>query len=160
MEDLANASGWVVGGSETIPPARENITVELLDHIRESTTPKEAWDALATLSKTNDARLQFLESELGSYFTKVKSLCHEISKLDLESRISETKMRRIIIRGLRHEYNGFKTTIKGWQTQPTLLESRRDVECYNYGKKGHIARNCLSKKRRPAEGNTVIATSH
>ncbi|KAL4182452.1 hypothetical protein AMTRI_Chr11g150150 [Amborella trichopoda] len=71
---------------------------ELLDHIREATVPKEAWNVL------------------------VKSLCHEISKLDLKSQISETRMRRIIIRGLRPEYNGFMTAIKGWQTQPSLLE--------------------------------------
>ncbi|KAL4198706.1 hypothetical protein AMTRI_Chr03g141390 [Amborella trichopoda] len=111
---------WEVGGSiETIPPARENvealrqscikagkaifmlkITVEkqLLDHIREATTPNEAWDAL------------------------VKYLFHEILKLDPESHISDTRMKRIIIRGLRPGYNRFMTAIREWHTQPTLLE--------------------------------------
>ncbi|KAL4183605.1 hypothetical protein AMTRI_Chr11g155950 [Amborella trichopoda] len=88
----------IVGGSKTIPPTRENadkamfvlkITVqkELLDHIQESNTRKEASDTL-----------------------------HEITKLDPESWISETRMRRIIIRCLRPECNGFMTAIRGWQT--------------------------------------------
>lgn len=31
-------------------------------------------------------------------------------------------MRRIIIRGLKPEYNGFITAIRGWPTQPSLVE--------------------------------------
>ncbi|KAL8159066.1 hypothetical protein V2J09_000603 [Rumex salicifolius] len=53
---------------------------------------------------------------------KVKNICHEISQLDKESAISEARMRRIIIRGLRPEYNSFITAIQGWPTQPSLLE--------------------------------------
>lgn len=49
-------------------------------------------------------------------------LCHEISQLDPESRISETRMRRIITRGLKPEYKGFMTAIRGWPTQPSPLE--------------------------------------
>ncbi|KAL4186899.1 hypothetical protein AMTRI_Chr09g16170 [Amborella trichopoda] len=214
MAYLINASGGeVVDGSKTIPLARDNarkavfalkITIqnELLGQIREVTASKETWDALATLfTKMNDTRLQFLENELGS-FTKVKYLCHETSKLESESHISETKMRCIIIRGLRCEYNGFMSAIKGWQTQSTLLaqmtgksvkgeeevlfaqkktkdtvktnrrreifqqggarrgntdadrqpwRSRRDVKCYNCGKRGHIAgqrKRCQPKEMR------------
>ena len=65
---------------------RTTVQKELLEHIRDVDTPKKAWDTLATLfSKTNDARLQFLENELASitqgtltisqYFMKVKTLC-------------------------------------------------------------------------------------
>ena len=43
-------------------------------------------------------------------------------KLDSESQISEQRMRRIIIHGLRPEYNGLITAIRGWPTQPSLFE--------------------------------------
>ena len=76
---------------------------ELLEHIRDVDTPKKAWDTLATLfSKTNDARLQFLENELASitqgmltisqYFMKVKTLCQEICQLDTDSRVSGAEL--------------------------------------------------------------------
>lgn len=83
-------------------------------------------------AKTNDARLQFLENELATvtqgamsisqYFMKVKTLCNEISQLDSESKINENRMRRIITRGLKPEYNGFMTAIRRWPTQPSLTE--------------------------------------
>lgn len=62
-------------------------------------------------SKKNDAKLQLLENELLSvsqrdmtipqYFHKVKSTCKEITELDPQSQISETRMKRIIIHGLK-----------------------------------------------------------
>jgi H2-forming N5,N10-methylenetetrahydromethanopterin dehydrogenase-like enzyme len=91
-------------------------------NIRDVKTPKEAWDTFAKLfSKKNDTRLQFLESELLSisqrnmtiaqYFHKVKSLCREISELDPQAPIQETRMKRIVIHGLRSEYRGFITAV-------------------------------------------------
>ena len=142
----------VVAGNETAPPEsaealrkwkmkvekaifvlRTTVEKELLEYVREATTPKEVWDTLAALfSKTNDARLQFLENELATttqgsmtisqYFLKVKSLCNEISQLDPESKVSESRMRRIITRGLKPEYSGLMTAIRGWSTQPSLAE--------------------------------------
>ncbi|RVW66748.1 hypothetical protein CK203_066377 [Vitis vinifera] len=82
--------------------------------------------------KKNDTRLQLLESELLSivqrdltiaqYFHKVKTLCREISELDLEAPIGETRMKRIMIHGLRPEFRGFVAAIQGWQNQPSLVE--------------------------------------
>jgi ABC-type dipeptide/oligopeptide/nickel transport system ATPase subunit len=97
---------------------------ELLEYIREASTPKVAWDTLAMLfSKKSDIRLQLLEKELMSisqgsmmisqYFTKVKSLCSEIAQIDLGEKISEQRMRRILVNGLNHEYNRFMTAIHG-----------------------------------------------
>ena len=97
---------------------KTTIEQEMLEHIQDATTPKEAWDTFATLFlKKNDTRLQLLENELLSikqgdltinqYFTKVKFLCREISQLDQTSRIEESRMKRIIIHGLRPEYRGF-----------------------------------------------------
>ncbi|GAV86072.1 zf-CCHC domain-containing protein/UBN2 domain-containing protein [Cephalotus follicularis] len=73
-----------------------------------------------------------LENEIGSinqgnltisnYFMKVKMVCQEIFQLDEESKISEARQRRIIIRGLKQEYSGFITAIQGWPTQPSLIE--------------------------------------
>ncbi|XP_077246140.1 uncharacterized protein LOC143886024 [Tasmannia lanceolata] len=109
------------------------IQKELIEHIRDAKTPKEAWEALSSLfSRANDARLQFLENEIGSltqgnlsvsdYFMKAKNFCNEISQLDEVSKISESRMPRMIIRGLRPEFTGFITAIRGWPTQPSLLE--------------------------------------
>ncbi|KAH0658987.1 hypothetical protein KY285_027537 [Solanum tuberosum] len=106
---------------------------EFLQWIKNAKTPKEAWDTLATIfTKKNDARLQRLENELLSisqrnmminqYFSKVKSLSDEISKLDLENAITDTRMRRITIYGLRPEYKGIITATRGWATEPTLSE--------------------------------------
>ena len=145
----------VVGGSEVTQPAAEDangvlrkwkikagksmfalkttIEEEMLEHIRDAKTPKEAWDTFVTLfSKRNDTKLQLLENELLSmvqrdmtiaqYFHKVKSICREISELDPTAPIGETRMKRIIIHGLRPEYRGFIAAIQGWPTQPSLVE--------------------------------------
>ncbi|KAI6695143.1 hypothetical protein NL676_022853 [Syzygium grande] len=109
------------------------IEYELMQHIKSARTPKEAWDNLATLfARSNDAKLQRLENELLSmsqqnmtvsqYFSKVKSICDEISKLDPTNAISETRMRTIIIHGLKPEYNGIITTARGWATHSTLTD--------------------------------------
>uniref|UniRef100_A0A2N9FFS6 CCHC-type domain-containing protein n=1 Tax=Fagus sylvatica TaxID=28930 RepID=A0A2N9FFS6_FAGSY len=112
---------------------KTSIEEEMLEHIRRADTPKAAWDTFATLfSKKNNVRLQLLENELMSiaqrnmtitqYFTKVKSLCREISELDPVSNISESRIRRIIIHGLRPEYRSFIVAIQGWPVQPSLVE--------------------------------------
>ncbi|XP_077232082.1 uncharacterized protein LOC143866437 [Tasmannia lanceolata] len=142
----------IVGGENTTPPTNADelkkwkikagkamyilaVTIqdELLQHVKSAKTPKEAWDTLATLfARTNDAKLQRLEKELISssqkdmivseYFTKIKSICEEISKLDPKNAISETQIRRTIIHGLRSEYNGIVTATRGWANEPTVTE--------------------------------------
>jgi hypothetical protein len=59
---------------------------------------------------------------VAQYFHKVKSLCREISELDPQAPIQETRMKRIVIHGLRSEYRGFITIVQGWQNQPSLVE--------------------------------------
>ncbi|KAK3041270.1 hypothetical protein RJ639_001372 [Escallonia herrerae] len=49
-------------------------------------------------------------------------LCQEISELDPQALIGETRMKRIIIHSLRPEYRGFVAAVQGWQTQPSLVE--------------------------------------
>nr|CAD1834390.1 unnamed protein product [Ananas comosus var. bracteatus] len=124
---------WRIKAGKAMFVPKTTIEEELLEHIKEADTPKAAWDTLASLfSKKNDARLQLLENELmtisqgsmtiSQYFMKVKSLCREIFQLDPESKISDQRMKRIIIHGLKPEYNGFITAVRGWPTQPTLVE--------------------------------------
>lgn len=44
---------------------KTKIEEEMLEHIQEAKTPKEAWDALAAcFSKKNNTKLQLIESEL------------------------------------------------------------------------------------------------
>ena len=52
----------------------------------------------------------------------MKALCLEIYELDPQAPIGETRMKRIIIHGLRPEFKGFVTVIQGWQNQPSLVE--------------------------------------
>ncbi|KAL4621447.1 hypothetical protein ACB092_06G228200 [Castanea dentata] len=78
----------------------------MLDHIRCVDTPKAACDTFVTLfSKKN-----------------VKSFYCKISELDLVSNIFDSRMRRIIIHGLRPEYRSFVVAIQGWSVQPSLVQ--------------------------------------
>lgn len=124
---------WSVKTGKAMFIIKTTIEEDLLEHIRDFNTPKEAWDALQTLfSKKNDTRLQLLENELLSvsqrdltipqYFHKVKALCREISELDPQGKIEEPRIKRIIIHGLKPEYMSFVAAIQGWPTQPSLIE--------------------------------------
>jgi transposase InsO family protein len=134
---VEDASGtlrkWKIKAGKAMFALKTTIEEEMLEHIRDAKTPKEAWDTFATLfSKKNDTRLQLLENELLSmaqrdmtiaqYFHKVKAICREISQLDPTAPIGESRIKRIIIHGLRPEYRGFVTAIQGWPTQPSLVE--------------------------------------
>lgn len=95
--------------------------------------PKAACDTFKALfSKKNDTRLWLLENELLSfiqrdlmnnqYFTKVKSLYHKISELNLNAKIVDSQMRRIIIHGFRPQFASFIATVQGQPTQPSLVD--------------------------------------
>lgn len=104
---------------------RTSISKEFIDHVRDVSSPKEVWETLERLfSKKNTARLQFLENKLAmttqkgmsisEYFLQVKNICAEISELDTDEKISEARLRRFLIRGLKKEYSPFVTSIQGW----------------------------------------------
>ncbi|KAH7837958.1 hypothetical protein Vadar_020102 [Vaccinium darrowii] len=66
-----------------------------------------------------------LENELANttqYFQKIKSICSEILEIDKEEPISETRLHRYLIRGIRKEYMPSLTSIQGWATKPTIIE--------------------------------------
>ncbi|KAJ8775225.1 hypothetical protein K2173_020229 [Erythroxylum novogranatense] len=220
---------WKIKAGKAMFALKTTIDDELLEHIRDASTPNEAWNTFSMLfSKKNDTLLQLLENELFSitqrdmsiaqYFHKVKKICREISELDPEAPIKETRMKRIIIHGLKPEYRGFVAAVQGWPTQPSLVEfenllagqeamtklvggvSPKDEEealyttkgrddykqrtrggskqnqgegssrpkealknkkfvgkCHNCGKKGHMAKDCWSKKK-AVESNAATSS--
>ncbi|KAH0720363.1 hypothetical protein KY285_005165 [Solanum tuberosum] len=124
---------WKIKDGKAMFALKTTIEEDVLEHIRDATTPKQAWDTFAKLfSKKNDTRLQLLESELLSigqctmtiaqYFHKVKMLCREISELDPQAPIGETRTKRIIIHGLKPDYRSFIVVVQGWRNQPSLVE--------------------------------------
>ncbi|KAJ4718987.1 Retrovirus-related Pol polyprotein from transposon TNT 1-94 [Melia azedarach] len=132
-QDSTALKKWKVKAGKAMFAIKTTVEEDMLEHIRDADTPKKAWDTFAALfSKKNDTRLQLLENELLSiaqgektisqYFNKVKSICREISELDHTSKISESRMRRIIIHGLKPEYRSFIAAVQGWPIQPSLVD--------------------------------------
>ena len=124
---------WRIKAGKTMFVLKTIIEEEMLEHILDDKTPKEAWDTFVMLfSKKNDMRLLLLENVLllisqcdmmnAQYFHKVKSIYREIIELDLKSAIGEARMKRIIIHGLRLEYRSFVIAVQGWPAQPSLVE--------------------------------------
>ncbi|KAH0730190.1 hypothetical protein KY289_001378 [Solanum tuberosum] len=112
---------------------KKTISSGLFDHIIKCKSAHEIRRTLDRLfNKKNEARLQILENELDNtaqgnlsiseYFLKIKNLCSEICLLNSEEAISEARMRRIVICGLKPEYIPFLTLIQGWTQQPSLEE--------------------------------------
>ena len=125
-EDDSNGAlrKWRIKAGKAMFALKITIGEEMLEHIWDNKTPKEAWDMFMILfSKKNDTRLQLLENELLSilqrdmtiaqYFHKVKSICREITELDPKFAIVESRMKRIIIHGLRPEYRRFIIAVQG-----------------------------------------------
>ncbi|RVW57839.1 Retrovirus-related Pol polyprotein from transposon TNT 1-94 [Vitis vinifera] len=148
---------------------KTTIEEDVLEHIRDAKTPYEAWNTFTKLfSKKNDTRLQLLENELLSvaqcdltiaqYFHKVKTLCREISELDLEALIGETRMKGIIIHGLRPEFKEALVkqmggvSLKGEEEALYAHKGRWNSKQHTVGRtkknedKGHMAKDCWSKK--------------
>lgn len=80
--------------------------------------------------KKNDVRLQILENKfltisvwnmtISQHFSNVKFLCDEISKSDPTNAIRDTRVRRIIVHGLRTKYKGIVVATCMCITEPTL----------------------------------------
>ncbi|GMI70867.1 hypothetical protein HRI_000756000 [Hibiscus trionum] len=124
---------WKIKAFKAMYALKKTLEEYMLEHIRDVKTQNEAWETFAKLfSKKNDTKLQLLEGELlcikqgnmmiKQYLYKVKLLCREISKLDPATPIGDTRMKRIIVHGLKPEFRSFVIAVKGWQTQPSLVE--------------------------------------
>ncbi|KAJ9554092.1 hypothetical protein OSB04_018137 [Centaurea solstitialis] len=124
---------WRIKCGKAMFALRSSIGKEYIQHVREMNSPKEVWETLDRLfTQKNTMRLQFLENELTGmlqgnlsipeYFVKVKTICAEISELDSEEPISDARLRRYLIRGLRKEFMPFISSIQGWAKQPSIIE--------------------------------------
>ncbi|KAK3014348.1 hypothetical protein RJ639_008941 [Escallonia herrerae] len=124
---------WKIKCGKALFALRTSISREYIDHVRDVDSPREVWGTLERLfTKKNTARLQLLENDLATltqggmsiseYFLKVKNICSEISQLDMDEPISEARLRRYLIRGLRKEYMPFVTSVQGWAVQPSVEE--------------------------------------
>ena len=61
-DEAGNIRKWKINVGKAMFAIKTTIEEELMEHIKDATTPKEAWDSLALwFSKKNDARLQLLE---------------------------------------------------------------------------------------------------
>ena len=61
LEDIGALNKWKIKIGMTMFTIKTTIDEELLEYIRDKSTPKEAWDTFAALfSKKNDLRLQLL----------------------------------------------------------------------------------------------------
>ncbi|GAV83280.1 UBN2_3 domain-containing protein [Cephalotus follicularis] len=132
-ENMEPRRKWKIKCGKALFALRTSISKDHIDHIRDVASPKEVWNTLERLfTKKNTARLQLLENELAGltqggmsifeYFLKIKNMSFEISELDVDEPISEARMRRYLIHGLRKEYIPFVTSIQGWAIQPTVEE--------------------------------------
>ncbi|CAM8925283.1 unnamed protein product [Rhodiola kirilowii] len=123
-KDDKSFKSWNIKAGKALYTIKISIDKSLLVRIEDTDTPKEALDILASLfSKKNPARLQLLERELmntnqgtlsiNEYFFKIKNLCREIEQLDADAKFGDDRIRRIIINGLRPEYNSFIAALQG-----------------------------------------------
>ncbi|CDP11845.1 unnamed protein product [Coffea canephora] len=84
----------------------------LFEYIIKGKSAKEIWETLNQLYNKKDVnRLQMLKNELANatqgelsisqFFVKIKNLCSEISLLNPDEPISEARLKRHIVRGLK-----------------------------------------------------------
>ncbi|KAH0678932.1 hypothetical protein KY284_020017 [Solanum tuberosum] len=141
---------------------KRTISSDLFDHIIKCKSAHDIWRTLNRLfNNKNEAQLQILQNELANttqgihsiaeYFLKIKNLCSEIS-LYLEEAISEARMRRIVIRGLKPEYIPFVTSIQGFAQQPSLEEFEIFLSSQEF-----LAKQLASVFVKEVEENALIA---
>jgi len=86
-----------------------------------------------------------------SIFLKL-NLCSEISLLNQEEAISEARIRRIIIRGLKPEYILYVTSIQGWVQLPSLEEFENLLSSQE-----SLAKKMASVSMKEGEGSALMA---
>ncbi|KAL4388206.1 hypothetical protein GQ457_09G012020 [Hibiscus cannabinus] len=106
QENVEARRKWKIKCGKALFALRTSISKEFIDHVHDND--------LASLTQGN--------MYISEYFLKVKSVCAEISELDIEEKISEARIRHFLIRGLKKEYFPFVTSIQGWAHQPSIEE--------------------------------------
>ncbi|KAL0325094.1 UNVERIFIED_CONTAM: hypothetical protein Sradi_5078700 [Sesamum radiatum] len=153
---------WKIKAGKAMFVLKTTIEEDVLEHIHETNTPKEAWDTFAKLfSKKNDTKLQLIESELLS-----RSLAKQMGgvslKNDEEALYANKGRRNSKARGskksddkARNHQSERNTRIAGGSKNHGNVK-KFEGKCYNCGKKGHMERDCWSK-RNVAESNVVTS---
>ncbi|XP_016498615.1 uncharacterized protein LOC107817324 [Nicotiana tabacum] len=153
---------WKQINAKTEFVLKRSISPNLFDHIIRCKSAHEIWRTFDRLfNKKDEARLQILENELANttqgnlsiaeYFLKVKNLCSEFSLLNPDEAISEARIRRIIIRGLKPEYIPFVTSIQGWVQQPSLEEFENFLSSQEL-----LAKQMVDVSIKEGEGNVLV----
>ncbi|KAK3038486.1 hypothetical protein RJ639_029784 [Escallonia herrerae] len=113
-ENAESQRKWKIKCGKALFALRTSISKEFIDHVRDICSPKEVWETLERLfTKKNTARLQLLEKELAML---------KQGEIDADEKISEARLRRYLVRGLKKEYGPFVTFIQGWSIQPSVKE--------------------------------------
>ncbi|RVW16686.1 Retrovirus-related Pol polyprotein from transposon TNT 1-94 [Vitis vinifera] len=154
---------------------KTTIEEDVLEHIRDAKTPYEAWNTFTKLfSKKNDTRLQLLENELLSvaqcdltiaqYFHKnllagQEALVKQMGGVSLKGEeealyahkgrwnskqhtVGRTKKNEDKVKSSQGERSA---CVEGDSKNPGTRKKFQG-KCYNCGKKGHMAKDCWSKK--------------
>ncbi|KAK3034469.1 hypothetical protein RJ639_033325 [Escallonia herrerae] len=103
---------WKIKCGKALFALRTSISREYIDHVCDVDSPREVWGTLERLfTKKNTTRLQLLENDLET-----------LTQGNMDEPISEARLRRYLIRGLRKEYMPFVTSVQGGAVQPSVEE--------------------------------------
>ncbi|KAL0405348.1 UNVERIFIED_CONTAM: hypothetical protein Slati_3848700 [Sesamum latifolium] len=93
---------WKIKAGKAMFILKTTIEEDVLEHIRETKTPKKVWDTFAKLfSKKNDTKLKLIESELLSVAQRDLTVAQYFHK---------------------PEFRSFAAAVQGWPTQSSLVE--------------------------------------
>ncbi|KAE8734204.1 PLAC8 family protein [Hibiscus syriacus] len=159
---------WKIKAGKAMFALKTTIEEEMLEHIRDAKTPKEAWDTFVTLfSKRNDTKLQLLENELLSMAQRdmaVAQYFHKGEEEALYTSKSRGTFQRYTGSGSKKDgdkvknYQGKGGPHSGGASKNRGNSRKFDGKCYNCGKMGHMEKDCWTKKK-PVESNTATSSS-
>ncbi|KAL6311801.1 hypothetical protein AAG906_020910 [Vitis piasezkii] len=128
---------------------KTTIEEDVLEHIRDAKTPYEAWNTFTKLfSKKNDTRLQLLESELLSIAQRDLTIAQYFHKpwLNKWEEFHSRVKRKYAHKGRWNSKQHTVRRIEKNEDKAKSSQGERSARCYNCGKKGHMAKDCWSKK--------------
>ena len=124
-------SAWEQAASRVMYCFASSVNDQLLNHIRDAKTPKEAWENLKKIfeASTTARKLQ-LKQELNSiqqrdmsvtdYTTKVKEICDALGSINVT--VDEDKMVQICLGGLAQRYGPIRMTICTREKPPSFVD--------------------------------------
>ncbi|KAK8344206.1 hypothetical protein V6Z11_A07G063300 [Gossypium hirsutum] len=107
---------WKIKCGKALFALRTSINKEYIDHICDLKSPKQNELALVTQGNLS----------IEEYFLKVKNLCSEISELDVEEPVSDARLRRYLILGVRKDLMPFLENLLS--NQEALIKQMTNVK--------------------------------